>query len=171
MNDSTPPLPSASVNAGDHYSTKIRSGLASVVWALFSMRGRMSRTTFLFCFPFVYCLLLVPYLFTGIFGPAASPLGGDDNELLTSFAEVVGVILMIWASWATHLKRAHDFGRGFGTVLLFNLLGLIPYLGLLGPLYFLFKAGDPLANSFGTEAGRAGRPPKSEPTTKWDELQ
>ncbi|KXU90041.1 hypothetical protein CI15_07680 [Paraburkholderia monticola] len=170
MSDSTPPLPSASVNAGDHYSAKIRNWLASAVWALFSMRGRMSRLTFLFCFPVGYCLLLLPYLFTGIFGPAASSLRVNDNDLLSASAQIAGLILVIWSNWATQLKRAHDFGRGFGTVLLFNLLGLIPLLGLLGPLYFLFKSGDPNPNRFGAEAGWAGRPPKTEATSKWDDL-
>jgi uncharacterized membrane protein YhaH (DUF805 family) len=117
--------------------------------ALFGFRGRLSRAGF---WETVASILLVDVLIV-LGGLYAADSGAPAGQALLQAAPWALILLTVWGSLATSVKRLHDRGRT-GWLILIALIPVIGWLWLLVDLFLL--EGDEGRN-------RYGRPPHSPP--------
>jgi len=115
-----------------------------LIWALFSMRGRISRQ--------VYWLAYV--LFVSVNGVIVGQLFGGDEASFSRIAETLGpfvILATIYSNVAVTVKRLHDVGySGFLAVAMF-----VPLVNLVFTIWAGILPGTPGPNAYGDVPDRA----------------
>ena len=109
--------------------------------------GRLGRMRYFEGLLFAFLPLLVLVSLWGIINLASPDSGSADTAgALIPLLIVVGLLFFFFLHFSVAIRRCHDFGySGWLSV-----CSLIPYLGLIFGLIFLFKKGDDAANKYGS---------------------
>lgn len=154
----------ADIDAGQRFSALFKERGAQLRWLLFSFNGRISPGVCLLSLlliwgvPALIFFLIVSLADSGL-ATLARPLAKIDSDgTVSTVALFVAVPLAFWINWAVSLKRAHDFGKSWGTILLCGILSNIPYLGWIFAFAPVFWPADDGANEYGQASGWKNRP-------------
>lgn len=120
-------------------ANKLNRNPATVIEKLFWVSGRITRTSYIL-------LSLLQIVGTGIGIGTALALGQVSEPL--AFALIVGLgVAVFWSILVVTAKRYHDLDASGW----WQLLGVIPIVGLIIPIYLSLKPGTNGANRFGPQ--------------------
>jgi len=108
-------------------------------------QGRINRRNYIIGIILLYLLVFITaycigYIYGFLTGSEMS------TELYETLNLVIGIVMLIY-SLSLSTRRAHDIGKN-GTYILW---GIIPFVGLVIILQFLFSKGESQENQFGSQ--------------------
>lgn len=136
-----------------------QSTMSRIVWFLFRFDGRTGRIPYLAGLVFVSAVSVFAYFALLDLMPWQSMLSDTQRKSETQIAAALFVVVpfFLWMTWAISVKRAHDFNRSWGIVILLTLLSWIPYIGVVFAFIPVFWPGTPGPNDYGPGTGYENR--------------
>lgn len=106
---------------------------------LFDFNGRIGRGTYIKHTALSFLFSLISF---GILGAAGAQLG---DSILIAIVALSAVLATLWAMLALLTKRNHDLNYSG----LWLILMVIPFVGILHPIYLCFAPGTKEVNKYG----------------------